>query len=559
MSIRLRAAPHSNADDDRSLLAAFARTGDQAAFAKLVDRHGPLVLGVCRRMLRDPHLADDAFQAAFLILARKAASLNIGPSLAIYLFSVARRVAANARRGERRRTTGIEKVAQQPGPNAPRSADWDDLLLVLDEELTRLPDRLRAPVIECFLREKTQDEAAKELGWSVSTLRRRLDRAKELLRARMTGRGATLGAALMAGTFAASTAMASVPPALAQGAVEVALATKLGVEVPPSVAALAKGGLGAKVALSTLVIGVVAVGVGVELWPATPQAAVPTATRPTQKTTGPEEVPPPRLVELPKGLDLIRPREEIPAPRVVQAPKQNDPNWATIRGRVVWPKGTTYTPRKIDVTADQEHCLSQGALLTEELIINPKNSGVKNVVVWLRPDTDDRRDSFPRDRIHPELAKAAPKHHVIDQPCCQFVPRIVAARAGDTLEVKNSSPVPHNVNYNSDTESFNVTIPSRASHQPNQPLVAQATPILFKCDIHSWMQGRLRVFDHPYFAVTDDDGNFEIKNAPVGRWRVVVWHEGGFHRGREGVLGFRAVVTFGGVEVPRVELQLPGR
>ncbi len=536
MSIRLRVAPSPNADDDRSLLASFARTGDQATFARLVDRHGPLVLGVCRRMLRDSHLADDAFQAAFLILARKAATLHVGPSLASYLFSVARRVAANARRGERRRTTGMEKVAQQPGPSAPRSADWDDLLLVLDEELTRLPDRLRAPVIECFLREKTQDEAAKELGWSLSTLRRRLDRAKELLRTRMTGRGATLGAALVAGTFAASTAMANVPPVLAQTAIEVALAAKLGAPIPATVAALANGGVGIKLGVGAIV-GVILVGVGVALWPAKPQAAVPPPTRPTPQTTGPEEVPPPRLVEAPKPIV--------------------DPNWATIRGRVVWPKSSPFTLRKVDVTTDKEHCLSEGVLNHEDLIVNATNGGVRNVVVWLRPDTEDRKDQFPRELIHPNLMMAAPKHHVIDQPCCQFVPRILAARTGDTLEIKNSAPVPHNVNFNSDAESFNVTTPQGGTCRTARPLMAQPTPILFKCDVHPWMQGRLRVFDHPYFAITDDDGNFEIKDAPVGKWRVVYWHEGGFHKGRDGALGFPANVTAGGNTVAPVELQLP--
>ncbi len=228
-----------------------------------------------------------------------------------------------------------------------------------------------------------------------------------------------------------------------------------------------------------------------------------------------------------------------------------------LKGQIVMSKAPD--TRKVDVTADKEHCLSKGDLKYEDLIVDPKSKGVKYVVVWLRPDTEDRKDQFPKDKVHPNLAKAAPKNHVVDQPCCQFIPRIIAARAGDTLEVKNTSPVPHNVNYNSDAESFNVTIPSMATHKPAKPLEAQPTPILFKCDIHSWMQGRIRVFDHPYFAVTKDDGTFEIKDAPVGKWRLVVWHEGGFHKGREGVLGMPVEVTDGKTtEVPTVDLELPG-
>ncbi len=227
-----------------------------------------------------------------------------------------------------------------------------------------------------------------------------------------------------------------------------------------------------------------------------------------------------------------------------------------LKGQIILSKAPD--GRKVDVTTDKEHCLSKGDLKYEDLLVDPKSKGVKFVVVWLRPDTDDRKDTFPKDKIHPNLAKPAAKNHVIDQPCCQFIPRIVAARAGDTIEVKNTSPVPHNVNYNSDTESFNVTIPSMASHKPKAALEAQTTPILFKCDIHSWMQGRVRVFDHPYFAVTKDDGTFEIKDAPVGKWRLVIWHEGGFHKGRNGVLGMPVEVTDGKTtELKPVDLELP--
>jgi plastocyanin len=230
--------------------------------------------------------------------------------------------------------------------------------------------------------------------------------------------------------------------------------------------------------------------------------------------------------------------------------------WGSLKGSIIMSKPVE--GRKIDVTTDKEHCQSKGPLQYEDIVVDSKTKGVKNVVVWLRPDTDDRKDTFPKDKIHPSLAKIAAKNHVIDQPCCQFVPRIIAARAGDTLEVKNSSPVPHNVNFNSDAESFNVTIPSMAAHKPKNALEVQTTPILFKCDIHSWMQGRIRVFDHPYFAVTKEDGTFEIKDAPAGKWRLVVWHEGGFHKGRDGVLGMPVEVTEGKTaELTPVDLQLP--
>src|SRR5205085_544793 len=143
------------------------------------------------------------------------------------------------------------------------------------------------------------------------------------------------------------------------------------------------------------------------------------------------------------------------------------------------------------------------------LIIDPKSKGVKNVWVYLKPASGD--DFAPGD-INPALSKPQPKEHVIDQPCCQFVPRIIAARSGDTLLVKNSAPVPHNIHMTADSDAFtfNVTVPPGGQHNPKGALAAQKGPILFNCDIHPWMMGRIMVFDHPYFAVTDENGHFEI-------------------------------------------------
>jgi plastocyanin len=235
-----------------------------------------------------------------------------------------------------------------------------------------------------------------------------------------------------------------------------------------------------------------------------------------------------------------------------QAPK----DWVTIKGQVKLTKAPE--PKKIDVTTDKEHCLSKGDLKYEDVIVNPKGGGVKNLIVWLRPDNPNRRAPFPQQQIHPDLAKqkVKAKNHVVDQPCCQFVPRVVAAREGDTIEFKNSAPVNHNVNYNSDTEPFNNNMAPNTA-KTTKPLQAQSSPITFKCDIHPWMQGRARVFDHPYFATTDADGNFEIKNAPKGKWRIVYWHENGFHKGRDGANGFPVDTTKGDVTLDPIELELP--
>ena len=125
----------------------------------------------------------------------------------------------------------------------------------------------------------------------------------------------------------------------------------------------------------------------------------------------------------------------------------DDKKWAAIKGQIV--VAAAPEKKEINVTADKEHCLSKGALVSDELIVNAKNKGVKNVWVYLRPlekldkDGKDTWVPFAENEIHANLAKPASKEHVIDQPCCAFVPRILAAREGDTLLVKNSSPVPH--------------------------------------------------------------------------------------------------------------------
>lgn len=195
---------------DRELLERYATARDDAAFAAILDRHGPLVRGVCLRAARDPHLAEDAFQVTFLVLARKASSLRRSGSLANWLFGVARRLAKKSLVSElEQRRKDRRAAAGRPEAAAPGAA-LDEVMAVLDEELARLPERYRAPLLACYHHGRTRDEAARDLGWNVRTLRRRLDKGRELLRARLAARGATLSAGL-AGTALAPSADAALP------------------------------------------------------------------------------------------------------------------------------------------------------------------------------------------------------------------------------------------------------------------------------------------------------------------------------------------------------------
>jgi RNA polymerase sigma factor (sigma-70 family) len=201
---------------DGDLLDRFSAGGDQAAFVELLGRHGPMVLGVCQRILGDTPDAEDAFQAAFLVLARKADSLDRQRPLGNWLYTVAHNLALDLKADICRRRTherqGATVAAQEPTDDPA----WREVKVVLDAELSRLPEKYRAPVVLCYLEGKTNESAARELGWPSGSMAKRLARARELLRHRLAGRGVALSTGLFA-TLLADRASAVVPPALAEG------------------------------------------------------------------------------------------------------------------------------------------------------------------------------------------------------------------------------------------------------------------------------------------------------------------------------------------------------
>ncbi len=199
---------------DAQLLSRYIARREEAAFVTLVARHGPMVLAVCRGVLRDPHAAEDAFQATFLILVRRAGSLWVGESLGGWLHRVAYRVALQTRADTaRRRARELKAAGAVPRAAHPEGPD-DHLRGLLHEEIGRLPDRLRLPVVLCELEGLTRDQAAERLRWSEGTVRGRLARARAKLRERLTRRGVTLSAAAMAAALASEASAAPVPDLL---------------------------------------------------------------------------------------------------------------------------------------------------------------------------------------------------------------------------------------------------------------------------------------------------------------------------------------------------------
>jgi RNA polymerase sigma factor (sigma-70 family) len=241
---KLAAVQTTQTLSDRDLLDRFLAHHDEAAFAALVERHGAMVLGICRRVLRHAQDAEDASQAAFLVLARKAASIRKQESLASFLHSVAYHVAANLKRDSARRSAREATRPEVAQADVTGEVSWREVQAILDEELARLPEHYRAPLVLCYLEGKTRDEAAQQLGWSPDTLRGRLDRGRERLRARLTRRGLTLSAALLASALAEGSAAEVLPPTF------VVLTVKAGLLVAAGKMGAA-GGASARVAALT--------------------------------------------------------------------------------------------------------------------------------------------------------------------------------------------------------------------------------------------------------------------------------------------------------------------
>jgi RNA polymerase sigma factor (sigma-70 family) len=211
---------------DRQLLERFAGQRDEAAFAQLVRRHGAMVLGVCRRVLRHKHDAEDAFQAAFLVLARKAGSVRWQNSAGGWLFQVAYHLALKMRAGsDRRRMLPLPDV---PVPAPTASQPDGELRALIDEELACLPEKYRIALLLCCCEGKTRAEAARQLGWKEGAVKIRLERGRALLRARLTRRGLTPSGVLVGAVLAADTAASALPPALVQTTTAMARAFVLG-------------------------------------------------------------------------------------------------------------------------------------------------------------------------------------------------------------------------------------------------------------------------------------------------------------------------------------------
>jgi RNA polymerase sigma factor (sigma-70 family) len=267
---------------DGHLLRQFATRRDEAAFAELVRRHGPMVLGVCRRVLGNAHDAEDAFQATFLILARKAAGIVRWRTVGGWLHEVAYHVALRQRERTARRQQHQRQVRTVAPHETLTDLDRHELRQVLDEELQRLPEKYRTPLVLCYLEGRSHEEAARAVACPVSTLGWRLGRGRQLLHGRLLRRGLGLPAVAVEAVLAEQ-ASAALPAALAGVVVEGAMAFTRGCEgasgASPTAAVLAREVLKTmsltKARFTAVLALTVILGLGAGLWGAAGAAGDP--------------------------------------------------------------------------------------------------------------------------------------------------------------------------------------------------------------------------------------------------------------------------------------------
>jgi RNA polymerase sigma factor (sigma-70 family) len=333
---KLAAARKDDELPDHQLLERFALDRDEAAFAALLNRHGPMVLGVCRSVLHNLHDAEDAFQATFLVLARKANSIHRRETVSSWLHRVAYHLAVDAQADAARRRSFEKRAATMPSADPVLDLSVRELRRVLNEELRQLPEEYRAPLVLCCLEERSLEEAARLLGWTRWTVKGRLQRGRQRLRARLRRRGLELALGLFATLLSTRSVSAQVPAALVDSTLRAALKVAAGQGVvagvvSAEVAALVQGAsktmFSGKAKIATvllLAISVTAAVCGVMRHRAAAADQPAPQQRQADKPKAPEDQPPPG------------PQPKLGAEGTIE-----------VRGRVLDPKGKPVAGAKL--------------------------------------------------------------------------------------------------------------------------------------------------------------------------------------------------------------------
>src|SRR5262245_19508516 len=264
----IAASPPPGEDPDRQLLRRFVAAADEGAFRALVQRYGPLVLGVCTRVLDSEHDAEDAFQATFLVLVRKAGAIRAPERLGPWLYGVAYRTALKAKAAASKRRRLEKPLGDLAYPTVADDLAWRDLRPVLDEEVGRLPRKYREPFVLCYVEGLTNEQAARVLGCPPGTVFSRLAWARQRLRRALRRRGLGLAAGALATAPSPGQAQAAVPTPVVASTSDAAMAFAAGTaasaaRIPAQAAALARGVLRAMLMTRLKLTAAVLLAVGV--------------------------------------------------------------------------------------------------------------------------------------------------------------------------------------------------------------------------------------------------------------------------------------------------------
>ncbi|MFO0823954.1 MAG: hypothetical protein U0792_12730 [Gemmataceae bacterium] len=236
---------------------------------------------------------------------------------------------------------------------------------------------------------------------------------------------------------------------------------------------------------------------------------------------------------------------------VAADPKAPAGDWGTVKGRIVWDESEKLPElREVDFDKlkiageDLKFFTSKGKVYYEDWVIEPKSKAVQHVFVWLRPDSTERTpEPLP---IHADIKEAKALEVVMDQEAMGYRPHAVALRTGQTLTVKNNSPIVHSLVWSSENNGDGNRAMPKDTEVKFEKVKLERIPVPLSCAPHPWEKAYLRIFDHPYFALTGPDGKFEIKLAPAGKVRLAVWQETlGFRGGKEGRFGQQITVEAG--------------
>jgi RNA polymerase sigma factor (sigma-70 family) len=494
---------------DADLLARFRDEADLDSFALLVHRHGGMVLAVCRGRLRDAHDVEDAFQATFFLLAKQARTIADGDRVGGWLRRVADHVARRARRRARRREGHL---AWEPTDGTPVTPDLEraEVRGLVREEVGRLPERLRLPVMLCDLEGISRAEAARRLGWPIGTVNSRLARARGLLRQRLRRRGLEAPCGVGASWVELAVKVARDPSALSE--------TVAALAAPASMAS--KLGLWASALAFAMAVCVGAVVVERSTW--------------GRRGPGVSDDPVPPIAQA----------RRVAASRTV-VPRAE---WGTIKGRAVF-EGDPPEVHVIDFKKAQAKDGKYFAKVRDEPIVerdsmqvDPETKGVRDVFVYLS------RPTVVRESARASVAKNVEFH--ADRGA--FVPHALAAMQGSVIVVSTKDPVdyafrgilpgsegtiafdPPQADFpeaRQFREHFNFLIKSsysvKMSPSAVKPLPSHNKQLPWEMadDLHVWNRAYWLILEHPYFAVTDAQGRFEIKDVPVGEQSVIAWHE----------------------------------